>query len=93
MTESMLTTDQLAKALGVLIVTVLRMVKQGRIPAIRVGSDYRFLLPASALLGLGTVIGCDTIARTVFAPVEIPVGIIMAMVGAPFFLYLLRREA
>ena len=58
-----------------------------------VGSDYRFLLPASALLGLGTVIGCDTIARTVFAPVEIPVGIIMAMVGAPFFLYLLRREA
>lgn len=58
-----------------------------------VGSDYRFLLPASALLGLGTVIGCDVIARTVFAPVEIPVGIIMAMVGAPFFLYLLRREA
>ena len=42
MTESMLTTDQLAKVLGVHIVTVQRMVKQGRIPAIRVGSDYRF---------------------------------------------------
>ena len=42
MTESMLTTDQLATALGVHIVTVQRMVKQGRIPAIRVGSDYRF---------------------------------------------------
>jgi len=42
MKESMLTTDQLAKALGVHIVTVQRMVKQGRIPAIRVGSDYRF---------------------------------------------------
>ena len=42
MTESMLTTEQLAKALGVHIVTVQRMVKQGRIPAIRVGSDYRF---------------------------------------------------
>ena len=42
MKESMLTTDQLAKVLGVHIVTVQRMVKQGRIPAIRVGSDYRF---------------------------------------------------
>lgn len=42
MKESMLTTDQLAKVLGVHIVTVQRMVKQGRIPAIRVGSGYRF---------------------------------------------------
>lgn len=58
-----------------------------------VGSDYRFMLPASALLGAGAVIFCDTIARTLFAPVELPVGIIMAAVGAPFFLYLLRREA
>lgn len=57
-----------------------------------VGSDYRFLLPASALLGMGTVVLCDTVARTLFAPVELPVGIIMAAVGAPFFLYLLRRE-
>lgn len=58
-----------------------------------VGSDYRYLLPASALLGMNTVILCDTLARTLFAPVELPVGIIMAAVGAPFFLYLLRREA
>lgn len=58
-----------------------------------VGSDYRFMLPASALLGMSTVIFCDTIARTLFAPVELPVGIIMAAIGAPFFLYLLRREA
>lgn len=57
-----------------------------------VGSDYRYLLPASALLGIGTVILCDTFARTLFAPVELPVGIIMAFAGAPFFLYLLRRE-
>jgi iron complex transport system permease protein len=58
-----------------------------------IGSDYRFLLPASALLGMGVIILSDTLARTLFAPVEMPVGIIMAFFGAPFFLYLLRREA
>ncbi|MBR1695037.1 MAG: iron ABC transporter permease [Selenomonas sp.] len=57
-----------------------------------VGSDYRVLLPATLLLGAGTVTFCDTIARTIVAPVELPVGIIMAVLGAPFFLYLLRRE-
>jgi iron complex transport system permease protein len=57
------------------------------------GSDYRFLLPASALLGMGVVMLSDTLARTLFAPVELPLGIIMAFIGAPFFLYLLRREA
>jgi iron complex transport system permease protein len=58
-----------------------------------IGSDYRFLLPASALLGMSVVILSDTLARLLFAPVELPVGIIMAFLGAPFFLYLLRREA
>ncbi|WP_143142263.1 FecCD family ABC transporter permease [Selenomonas ruminantium] len=57
-----------------------------------VGSDYRVLLPATLLLGAGTVTFCDSIARTIVAPVELPVGIIMAVLGAPFFLYLLRRE-
>lgn len=57
-----------------------------------IGSDYRFLLPASALLGMAVVMLSDTLARTLFAPVELPVGIIMAFMGAPFFLYLLRRE-
>jgi iron complex transport system permease protein len=56
-----------------------------------IGSDYRYLLPASGLLGVAVVTLSDTVARTVFAPVEIPVGIIMAFLGAPFFLYLLRR--
>ena len=56
------------------------------------GSDYRFLLPGSALLGAGLVTGSDTFARVAFAPVELPVGIIMAVLGAPFFLFLLRRE-
>lgn len=57
-----------------------------------IGSDYRYLLPAAALLGIGVVTFSDMLARTVLAPVELPVGIIMAFVGAPFFLYLLRRE-
>lgn len=57
-----------------------------------VGSDYRILLPAAALLGVATVTLSDTFARVVLAPVELPVGIIMAFVGAPFFLFLLRRE-
>jgi iron complex transport system permease protein len=57
-----------------------------------IGSDYRFLLPAAALLGISVVTASDTFARTIFAPTELPVGIIMAAIGAPFFLFLLRRE-
>lgn len=57
-----------------------------------IGSDYRYLLPAAALLGIGVVTLSDTFARVVFAPIELPVGIIMAFLGAPFFLFLLRRE-
>jgi iron complex transport system permease protein len=44
-------------------------------------------------LGVAVVTLSDTLARVAFAPIEIPVGIIMAFVGAPFFLYLLRRDA
>ena len=57
-----------------------------------VGSDYRFIIPGSALLGMAIITFSDTFARMIFAPVELPVGIIMAAVGAPFFLFLLRRE-
>ncbi len=57
-----------------------------------IGSDYRFLLPASALLGVAVVTFSDTFARIVFSPIELPVGVIMAFFGAPFFLFLLRRE-
>lgn len=56
------------------------------------GSDYRILLPGAAALGAAVVTVSDTVARTLFAPTELPVGILMAMLGAPFFLYLLRRE-
>jgi iron complex transport system permease protein len=57
-----------------------------------VGSDHKFLLPFSALLGAAIIIIADTVARTIFNPVEIPVGVIMAFLGAPFFLYLLRGK-
>ncbi len=57
-----------------------------------IGSDYRFLLPAAALMGAALVMICDTISRVVLDPVEVPVGIIMALLGAPFFLYLLRKK-
>lgn len=57
-----------------------------------IGSDFKYLLPASAILGATTLILCDTLARLLFDPVEIPVGIVMAALGAPFFLYLLRER-
>lgn len=62
------------------------------IAKIFIGSDYRYLFPATFLAGGSIVMICDTIARTLFAPTEIPVGIIMSALGAPFFLYLLRKR-
>jgi len=56
------------------------------------GSDHRMLLPASALGGAIAVVIADTIARTVVAPSELSVGAVTALVGAPFFIYLLRRR-
>ena len=57
-----------------------------------VGSDFEFLLPASAVFGAVLVIGADIVARTAFSPVEVPVGIFLSFLGAPFFLYLLKRR-
>ena len=57
-----------------------------------VGPDHRRLLPASALFGALLLLAADTIARTAIAPAEIPVGIITAATGGPFFLYLLRSR-
>jgi iron complex transport system permease protein len=57
------------------------------------GSDYRFLIPASALLGASFLTGADTVARVVAAPTELPVGVVTAFVGVPFFVWLLRRSA
>jgi iron complex transport system permease protein len=53
------------------------------------GSDHRLLLPASTLVGGMFLVVADTIARTLLAPSEIPVGIVTALAGGPFFLYLL----
>ncbi len=56
------------------------------------GSDHRMLLPASALGGAIALVIADTLARTVVAPSELPVGALTALVGAPFFIYLLHRR-
>jgi iron complex transport system permease protein len=56
------------------------------------GPDYRFLLPLSTLVGAIFLILADTLARAIIPPTEIPVGVITAFCGAPFFLYLLRRR-
>jgi iron complex transport system permease protein len=55
------------------------------------GPEHRLLLPASALAGSAFVVIADLLARILLAPIEIPVGIITAITGAPFFIYLLRR--
>lgn len=57
-----------------------------------VGVDHRIVLPASALFGAAFLVGCDVVARTLMAPVEIPVGIVTAVIGGPFFLWLLVRR-
>ncbi len=56
------------------------------------GSDHRMLLPASALGGAIAIVIADTLARTVTAPTDLPVGAMTAAAGAPLFLYLLRRR-
>lgn len=55
------------------------------------GADYRRLLPLSIIGGAGTLLVADVLARVVLAPQELPVGIVTALVGAPFFLWVLRR--
>ncbi|MGH8046769.1 MAG: FecCD family ABC transporter permease [Chthoniobacterales bacterium] len=55
------------------------------------GPDHRFLLPASALLGAALLVIADIFARCVVAPAELPIGILTAIIGAPFFLWLLMR--
>ncbi|MBO3411723.1 iron ABC transporter permease [Clostridium perfringens] len=59
---------------------------------ILIGSDHRYLIPFSIFVGGALVLLADTIGRMLVKPYEIPAGIIMAVIGAPFFLYLLRRS-
>jgi len=57
-----------------------------------IGGDNRFLIPASGLFGGALLLGADTIARTIIAPVILPVGVITAFMGGPLFLYLIMRK-
>lgn len=57
-----------------------------------VGSDHRLVLPASTFFGAAFLVACDALARTVLSPIELPVGIITAVIGGPFFLWLLIRR-
>jgi len=68
---------------GLLVPHVMRMI---------FGSDHRILIPASAFGGAIAVVIADTIARTIAAPADLPVGAITAIAGAPLFIYLLRRR-
>ncbi|MBE0439090.1 MAG: iron ABC transporter permease [Gammaproteobacteria bacterium] len=57
-----------------------------------IGSDHRWLTPATLLFGGSFLIVCDTLARTIIAPAEIPVGVITTLLGGPFFLWLLVKS-
>ena len=56
------------------------------------GSDHRLLMPAAALFGASFLVVADTLARTILAPAELPVGVITALCGAPYFIFLMRRK-
>ena len=60
---------------------------------ILIGPDHRILLPTSAIVGASFMMICDALARVIIAPTELPVGVITAVTGGPFFIYLLRRKS
>lgn len=59
---------------------------------ILVGPDHRILIPSAALLGASLLVICDTIARTILRPIVLPTGVVTAMLGAPFFIYMLIKS-
>jgi iron complex transport system permease protein len=69
--------------IGIIVPHLLRIV---------IGPGHRLLLPASALLGAVLMVAADSCARVIAAPAEVPIGILTAAVGAPFFLVLLLRQ-
>jgi len=69
--------------IGIVVPHLVRMI---------VGADHRLVLPGAALFGAAFLIACDLVARTIAPPVELPVGIVTAMIGGPFFLWLLLRR-
>ncbi len=69
--------------IGIVVPHLLRLV---------IGPDHKYLLPASALLGGAFLLIADAVARTIVAPAELPIGIVTAAVGGPFFLWILLRK-
>jgi iron complex transport system permease protein len=57
-----------------------------------VGTEHRRVLPVSALLGAIFLVWADTLARILFAPTEVPVGVITSLIGGPFFVWMLWRK-
>ena len=57
-----------------------------------IGPDHRILLPTSAIVGAIFLVLCDSVARVATGASELPVGVITALAGTPFFIYLLRKE-
>lgn len=57
-----------------------------------IGGDNRYVIPGSAMVGSALLLGADTVARTILAPMILPVGIMTAFVGVPFFMYLFMRK-
>ena len=68
---------------GLIIPHVVRMM---------IGSNYKWVLPLSALLGAIFIVWADIVARLAIAPEEMPIGIITALCGGPFFIWMLRRQ-
>ncbi|MGB0224722.1 MAG: FecCD family ABC transporter permease, partial [Marinobacterium sp.] len=68
---------------GIIVPHLLRLI---------IGPNHRYLLPAAVLLGAIAVLLADILSRTLIAPAELPIGIVMAILGGPFFLYLLLRN-
>ena len=62
------------------------------ITRIIIGTDYRYLIPASGIVGAILVVGSDVISRNVIPPIIIPVGVITAFMGGPLFLYLIMKR-
>lgn len=62
------------------------------ITRIMIGPDHRVLLPTSIIVGASFLVVCDAVARVIVSPVELPVGVITALAGGPFFIYLLRKK-
>jgi len=83
MTAAVVSATGVIGFVGLIIPHMIRMV---------LGPDHRVLIPTSILLGGTFLLVSDTVARTVVSPLELPVGVLTALLGAPFFVYLLRRR-